>query len=318
MNKLIVSALIFASFCGVAHAQGFIPIPAEMAMKSCLAEDDSYKQTSFCASYKLFIALYNKDQGNSETSAKDCVASNIEYNDSYNCHVNFKEADSEEKRLIAKINDGFIQIPIPSLAEATADEQKYNKKALFDRRIRIIFNKNQGNIATTTKECIAFKIAKSCVLRIEQINEFEKDIQAIEKEHPGTYSDPVPSNNEKRWQLLEHKNPGIFEHTGLFADDIPLDCADAGVDERINIPVILQLGNDSAEIVTITDLAGNQQKHMQYPEVNGAPARYFLFCPVKVEWSNGNIDYAYFEEWDDQYSSVQVYYGKEQYIPPYQ
>ncbi len=194
----------------------------------------------------------------------------------------------------------FVPIPVESDAAINAEaagngNYEFKVGLLLKRKTTIAFNNNQGDEQVTTKECVNSTHPKICIWLIKQLGIEEKTLQAADRQYPG-----------------------IFDHTSANADSIPPYCGLAGNDERSQIPAVLQLNDNSAKIVKITNLMEKEPKTMQFPAVNGAPARYFLLCPVKVEWSNGVTDYAYFEEFDDQHSNVQVYYGKEQYIPPYQ
>jgi hypothetical protein len=97
---------------------------------------------------------------------------------------------------------------------------------------------------------------------------------------------------------------------------IPSHCKDpsALVDATANIPDALGLSPDAARVSDIKFMY-DTPKVMYYPPINGRRPLYLLECPLTVTFSNGFQRTGWFEEWDDQYGQVKVYFGQQPVSP---
>jgi len=97
---------------------------------------------------------------------------------------------------------------------------------------------------------------------------------------------------------------------------IPSHCKDPGTlaDATNNIPNALGLSPDAARVSNI-EFMHDTAKVMFYPAINGRPPLFLLECPLTVTFSNGYQRTGWFEEWDDQYGQVKVYFGQQPVSP---
>lgn len=91
---------------------------------------------------------------------------------------------------------------------------------------------------------------------------------------------------------------------------IPNDCLSnqAEADMKSQIPVALDLGPDAATVKYVTPMA-NLSSHAYFPSMNGNQELRVLQCPVQISWSNGMHQVGTFEEWEDRYGQIRVYFG---------
>ena len=83
--------------------------------------------------------------------------------------------------------------------------------------------------------------------------------------------------------------------------------------ERSTIPSILET-DPNIRILSIKPLADTRR--LQYWSAIPPRPHYYLSCPLKVKWNNGNIDFGYwFTMWREPNGQVMVYYGHREYIP---
>jgi hypothetical protein len=109
---------------------------------------------------------------------------------------------------------------------------------------------------------------------------------------------------------------GDFVPPASQAHVIPRHCesAEGRVDVLAQLPSILHIDPSAATITDVKFLI-DQPRLTYYPAVNGEKALHMLQCPVRVTWSNGHQDAGYFEEWDDHYNQIRVYFGHDPYSP---
>jgi hypothetical protein len=97
---------------------------------------------------------------------------------------------------------------------------------------------------------------------------------------------------------------------------IPSHCKDPStlVDATANIPNALGLSSGAARVSNVSFL-NDTPKVMFYPSINGRPPLYLLECPLTITFGNGFQRTGWFEEWDDQYGQVKVYFGQQPISP---
>lgn len=97
---------------------------------------------------------------------------------------------------------------------------------------------------------------------------------------------------------------------------IPSHCKDPRtlVDATINIPNALGLSPGAARVSNI-EFMHDTPKVMFYPSINGRPPLFLLQCPLTVTFTNRFQRTGWFEEWDDQYGQVKVYFGQHPISP---
>jgi hypothetical protein len=74
--------------------------------------------------------------------------------------------------------------------------------------------------------------------------------------------------------------------------------------EMTNIPYLLDLGENSAKISRIENVAG-------VPAYEYLPGLYRIDCYITVHWDNGAVDYMYkFSMWEDRHGGLKGSYSQ--------
>lgn len=99
----------------------------------------------------------------------------------------------------------------------------------------------------------------------------------------------------------------LFPATAFaFPAGIPQNCqAPLAHDmEMSNIPYLLDLGPNAAQIKSIESVAGT-------PAYEYLPGSYKIDCFITVHWSNGTTDFMYkFSMWEDRYGGLKGTYSQ--------
>jgi hypothetical protein len=74
--------------------------------------------------------------------------------------------------------------------------------------------------------------------------------------------------------------------------------------EMTNIPYLLELGPNAAQIKSIDTVVG-------VPAYEYYPGLYRIDCYITVHWSNGTVDYMHkFSMWEDRYGGLKGTYSE--------
>lgn len=187
----------------------------------------------------------------------------------------------------------FTLLPVPKCSDHLASNASDAEViAAFECRTAWIliqgYNDSKGDVNTALNEC-AYVLHK---MLGKPGQPGEADIKACKTE-----ASKLPFTQNMQMSDLDQQMPSHCGAPNMLAI------------EKYQIPRVLDLSADAAQITNISMLSDIPRVPLM-PAFAGHPARFLLQCPVKVSWSNGNIEYMYYAEWTDEYSQIKVYYGK--------